>query len=235
MLSNPWLALLLTFALSLTWLRLMDFAAGRGWVSGPLSRKIIHIGTGPLFILCWLLFSHAPYVRWLAALVPLSITLQFILVGLGILHDEDAVKAMSRSGDPREILLGPVFYGVVFVILTVLFWRDHPDGVIALSLLCAGDGAAEIVGRKYGSAVLPWNSTKSWAGSAAFVAAGFALTLALLGVLGASGAFSLDISAVWMPVLLITAVCALVESFTPHDLDNLTVPLAAVLLSSLLL
>ena len=88
-------------------------------------------------------------------IVPLAITIQFILVGLGVMRDEDAVKAMSRSGDPGEILRGPVYYGVVFVILTVLFWLDHPAGVIALSLLCAGDGVRGDLGRKYGRNACP--------------------------------------------------------------------------------
>ena len=74
MLRNDFLALILTFALSLAWLRLNDFFAQFGWVSSSLSRKIIHMGTGPLFVLCWLLFTDAPLARFLAALVPLAIT-----------------------------------------------------------------------------------------------------------------------------------------------------------------
>lgn len=225
------LALIATFILALLWLRFNDYLAHQGWMTSWTSRKSIHIGTGPLFMLCWLLFSQAAYVRWLASLVPLSITVQFILVGLGMLKDDDAVKAMSRSGDPREILRGPVYYGVVFVALTLVFWLDHPAGVIALSLLCAGDGAAEIVGRKYGGSTLPWNHSKSWAGSTAFLVAGFGLSIGLLSIFILSGAFSITLSTVILPVLAITAVCALVESVTPHSLDNLSVPLAAVLLS----
>lgn len=74
MLGNVWIALVITFLMALLWLRLNDFLAHRGWISGPLSRKIIHMGTGPIFVLCWLLFPDVWYARWLAALVPLSIT-----------------------------------------------------------------------------------------------------------------------------------------------------------------
>ena len=70
-----------TFALALGWLRLMDALAARGLIESRASRKIIHIGTGPLFVLCWLLFSPAPTARFMAALVPLAITVQFALVG----------------------------------------------------------------------------------------------------------------------------------------------------------
>ena len=51
---NNWLAALLTLILCIVWLRVMDFAAHRGWIESRLSRKVIHIGTGPLFVLCFL-------------------------------------------------------------------------------------------------------------------------------------------------------------------------------------
>jgi hypothetical protein len=35
-----------------------------------LSRKLVHTLAGPLFLLCWPLFSAAPEARFLAALVP---------------------------------------------------------------------------------------------------------------------------------------------------------------------
>jgi phytol kinase len=123
---NPFIALVLTFVIALAWLRLMDFAAHRGWIESRLSRKIIHIGTGPIFVLCWLMFPDVWYARWLAALVPLLITAQFALVGLGVMKDEASVKAMSRTGDRREILRGPLFYGIVFVVMTLVYWKDAP-------------------------------------------------------------------------------------------------------------
>ena len=70
---------------SLVWLRFTDILARRKIVSRHLSRKLIHIGTGPIFVLCWLLFSGENQNRWLAALVPAVITLQFALIGLGVL------------------------------------------------------------------------------------------------------------------------------------------------------
>src|ERR1700682_4531430 len=112
-----------TCRLSPLWLRLMDALARRGVITPQLSRKLIHIGTGPLFLLCWHLFSSQPWARFLAALVPLAITVQFAAVGLGLLRDPAAVQAMTRHGDPREILRGPLYYGLVFVAATLIFWR----------------------------------------------------------------------------------------------------------------
>lgn len=235
MLHNNFIALIVTLFLALGWLRLNDFAAQRGWIESHLSRKIIHIGTGPLFVVCWLLFDGAPLARWLAALVPLGITLQFALVGLGIAKDEAAVKAMSRSGDRREILLGPLFYGIVFVALTLVYWKESPIGMVALMLMCGGDGLADIWGRKWGRVKLPWNKKKSWAGSLAVFVGGFVLAAAVVGIYVAAGAFPGSWAARLPALAAIALAGALVESLPLPDVDNLTITLAAVLLGHLFL
>ena len=53
---NPYLATLFTFLIAVAFLRLMDYIAGRGWIDSRTSRKLIHIGTGPIFVLCWLMY-----------------------------------------------------------------------------------------------------------------------------------------------------------------------------------
>jgi phytol kinase len=234
MLLRNILALIITFAGSLIWLRLNDYLAQRGWVSSHTSRKIIHIGTGPIFVLCWLLFIETFYARYLAALVPLAITTQFALVGFGLIKDEGAVQGMSRTGDPREILRGPLYYGIVFVILTIIFWKDNPIGIVALMMLCGGDGLAEILGRRFGLSKLPWNNNKSWVGSIGFLTGSWLLSIFILGVFMLAGVFPAPFSKYLLPVTIIALLSALVESITPHDLDNLSVPLAAVLLGLLL-
>jgi len=233
MLGSNIVALAITFALSLLWLRINDFAAHRGWVSSALSRKIIHMGTGPLFVLCWLLFNHETPARFLAALVPLAITIQFGLVGAGILKDPAAVEAMSRSGNRNEILRGPLYYGIVFVLLTVLFWKDSPVGIIALMLLCGGDGLADVVGNRFGKHRLPWSAKKTWAGSAAMFFGGLLFSGALLAVYLAAGVFRGDPASYIIPSLVIVAVGTVIESIPLDDFDNITVPLAAVALGLL--
>jgi phytol kinase len=234
MLPNP-LALIITFALALLWLRLMDFAAQRGWISSDLSRKIIHMGTGPIFVLCWLLFTDDPVSsRFLAALVPLAITAQFVLVGAGIVRDEAAVKAMSRTGDRREILRGPLFYGIVFVALTILYWRATPIGMVALMLMCGGDGFAGVLGRRFGKTRLPWNSRKTWIGSLGMFLGGWVFSAGILAAYVAAGFFSGPWLAYIPAITLIALVGTLVESLPLDDIDNLTIPLAAVLLGHLL-
>ncbi len=225
---NSILATILTFAIALAFLRLMDWIAQRGWIEARLSRKLIHIGTGPIFVLCWLLFPDRPESRWLAALVPFMIVLQFALVGLGIIHDEAAVQAMSRTGDRREILRGPLYYGIAFVVLTVLFWKDSPIGMTALLLMCGGDGLADIVGRSVASPKIPWGGGKTLAGSASVCVGGWLLSAFILFVFVSGGVFAGPYAHYLLPLTIVALVGTLTESLPHKDVDNITVTLMAV-------
>ncbi len=234
MIGNNWIALVLTFGLALLWLRANDYLAHRGIISGQLSRKFIHMGTGPIFVLCWLLFTPATESRYLAALVPFAVTLQFALVGLGVLKDPAAVEAMSRSGDRREILRGPLFYGIVFIILTIVYWRDSPIGMTALMLLCGGDGLADIIGRRVRTPRIPWAARKSIGGSLAVFGAGWLFTAVVLWIYFLNGAMRGNFFALLPAITWISLAGTLVESLPFQDIDNLTVPAVAVLLGHLL-
>jgi phytol kinase len=227
---NNIFALMLTFAVALAFLRMMDFFAHRGWVEPRLSRKLIHIGTGPIFVLCWLFFPDAPESRWLAALVPFAITVQFVLVGLGIVKDEAAVQAMSRTGDRREILLGPLFYGIMFVVLTVIFWKDSPVGMTALMIMCGGDGIADLVGRRFNSSKLPHNTSKTVAGSISVIFGGWLLSAFILGIYVGAGVFAKPFAAYLLPLTIIALVSAVIESLPFKDIDNITVTITAAVL-----
>ncbi len=230
---NPYIATVFTFLIAILFLRLMDFLAQRGWVESRLSRKFIHIGTGPIFVLCWLMYSDAPISRWLAALVPLLITVQFALVGTGVIKDEAAVKAMSRTGDRREILRGPLFYGIIFVAVTLIYWKDSLIGIPALMIMCGGDGIADIVGRRVSSPKLPWSPEKSVAGSLSVFLGGWLLTLLIFAVYVWAGAFSGLVARLLLPVTWIALGATLVESLPFKDVDNITLTVVAALIGHL--
>lgn len=230
---NPYVATLFTFAIAILFLRLMDFIAHRGWIESKLSRKFIHIGTGPIFVLCWLMYPDVPISRWLAALVPLLITAQFALVGTGIIKDEAAVRAMSRSGDRREILRGPLFYGIVFVAVTLIYWKDSLVGIPALMMMCGGDGVADIVGRRVRSMKLPWSPEKSLAGSLSVFLGGWLLTMFIFAIYVWAGQFSGPIMRFLLPVTWIALGAMLVESLPFRDVDNITLAVASALIGHL--
>ena len=230
---NPYLATLFTFLIALAFLRLMDFLAHRGVIESRLSRKLIHIGTGPIFVLCWIMYPDLPISRWLAALVPFVITTQFVLVGTGLLKDEAAVKAMSRTGDRREILRGPLFYGIVFILMTLIYWKDSPIGIPALMMMCGGDGIADIVGRRVNSPKLIWSREKSVAGSLSVFAGGWLLTVLIFAIYIWTGEFNELLSRFLLPVIWIALGAMLVESLPYKDIDNITITLVSVLVGHL--
>ena len=230
---NPYLATLLTFIIALAFLRFMDFLAHRGVIGSRLSRKFIHIGTGPIFVLCWLMYPDVGISRWLAALVPLVITAQFALVGTGIIEDDAAVKAMSRTGDRREILRGPLFYGIVFVAITLIYWKNSLIGIPALMMMCGGDGIADIVGRRVHSPKLPWSPDKSIAGSLSVFVGGWLLTTFIFAIYVWVGTFSGPITRFLLPVTWIALGAMLIESLPFKDIDNFTIALASILVGHL--
>ena len=220
----------ITFAIALSWLRSVNALAQRGWLEQKLSRKIIHIGTGPLFVLCWNLYSDQAIARYLAALVPLAITLQFLAIGTQLIADSAAVQAMTREGKPEEILRGPLYYGIAFILCTVLFWRQSPIGILALMLMCGGDGLADVVGRRLGKHKLPFSLHKSWAGSIAMFLGSLGFGLGFLVLFNYLGHFqpALNLPSTTRAVIAIAFVATLVEALPFPDIDNITLVIVAI-------
>src|SRR5574340_167333 len=177
-----------------------------------LGNNLIALVVTLALTLFWLLFTDQPSSRYLAALVPLGITLQFFLVGVGVIKDEAAVAAMARHGDRREILRGPLFYGIVFVALTVLYWLDSPIGIVALMILCGGDGLADIIGKRFPSRPLPWSPRKTVAGSLTVFLGGMIFSVVILAIFQLVGIFDFQWSKLILNLALISFACAVVES-----------------------
>jgi phytol kinase len=169
------------------------------------------------------------------AIVPATITLQFALVGLGLLHDPDTVASMSRTGNPRELLYGPLTYGIIFVLSTVVYWGDTPHGITALMLLCVGDGLAAVVPRFMPTIARqtrwPHNKNKTMLGSLVFFVTSVASTYALITLFSGLGWFGpmFNVSQYLYHLILLAALCTAVESLPIREFDNLTVFITAVL------
>ncbi|CAM6051259.1 unnamed protein product, partial [Sphagnum compactum] len=214
------------------WVKLFNSLTKHQILGQKLSRKLVHITSGLLFALCWPFFSVSPWARYLAALVPATNGVRLLVYGLGILKDDGLVKSVSREGDPQELLRGPLYYVMVLVLCTVLFWRDSPVSVVSLAMMCAGDGIADIVGRRFGSKKLPYNSEKSWAGSITMFLFGFVVSLGCLWYFSFMGFYPFDLQGVALQLAAVSLAATLVESLpiTNRFDDNLTVPLTTVIL-----
>lgn len=233
MLHNNLAAFVITLLLSVLWLRFVGYAVLKNWIPNTISRKVIHIGTGPLFVLCWVLFDTGFETRFLAAIVPLISTVQFALAGFGIIRDRASVQSMSRSGVQKELLKGPFYYGLAFIGITLLFWKTSPIGIVALMILCGGDGVADLFGKQFGKTLLPWSKEKTWVGSIAMLIGGFLLSLLVLIIFNSLGILTISFPIIFIKLFSIALVSTLIESISKSDADNITVPITAILMGVL--
>mmetsp|Transcript_33960 Transcript_33960/g.86830 ORF Transcript_33960/g.86830 Transcript_33960/m.86830 type:complete len:244 (-) Transcript_33960:181-912(-) len=228
----------LTGGVALAWkLACTSLLPSRLGLSVADSRKLMHIGTGMLYMMAWPVFPEHPLSPYVAAIVPAGMTLQFAAVGLGLMRDRSLVASVSREGRPAELLLGPLQYGMVHSAVALACWRTSLPGVMALACLCAGDGLAEMVGRRLGrrSGALPHNPSKSWAGTAAFVLGSAVGAAAIVAHFSMCGVMPPRPLSSFVPRLLLTSVAAAaVETLPLKDWDNVTVPVTALLVSSCL-
>ncbi|KAG2500173.1 hypothetical protein HYH03_001755 [Edaphochlamys debaryana] len=222
-----WLAFAQTAVIALVVLVLSLIAGRSGRFERSTTRKALHIGMGATYALYWPLYSDAPYAPYLCAMVPLTATVVFFAVGLGLVPFDPLVRAATRSGQRQELLTGPTLYGLVHVALTVLYFTRSPSGVVAVAVLCFGDGAAELVGRR-ATARLWHNSRKTWAGSLACLLAAWAASSAYALLFWRMGLYGRPVEAgeLLQGCALASLAGTLAESL-PLDGDNLWVPLAA--------
>ncbi len=230
---NSYLAALFTFIILLAFLRLMYFLAQHGFIKNTLSRALIYIGTGSIFVLCWLMYPDVQNGRWLAALVPLAAIIYFALIGTGIIRDEAAVKAMTLTGNRREMLYGPILYSIVLIAMTVIYWKDSLYGLPALTILCGGVGSAELFGLRHVSSRLPWSPGKSIARAGCVFMGGWLMSMLVLEIFILLGFFSGPLSRFFLPITWIALTAAVVDVLPLRELDTLIVPIVCVLIGYL--
>eukprot|EP00249_Psilotum_nudum_P013955 c24596_g1_i1 orf=660-1325(-) len=167
------MACIISLSIAMGTFKLFDELARRDVFQKEVNRKLVHISIGLLFMLCWPLFSYAPVARYVAASVPAVNGLRMLALGFGFVENKSLVKSISRGGDPRDLTRGPFYYALSISITTALFWRTSPVSSAIISNLCAGDGFANVLGRKLGNVKLPYNSIKSYVGSLSMFMMGF--------------------------------------------------------------
>ncbi|KAL2523212.1 putative phytol kinase 2 [Forsythia ovata] len=233
---NDFIATAMSGGIALSLLRLWEETAKRGLFDQKLNRKLVHVTVGLAFMLCWPMFSSGRQGAVIAALVPFVNIIQILLLGLGIRKHDATVKSMSRFGDHRELLKGPLYYASTITLACVIYWRTSPIAIAAICNLCAGDGLADIVGRRFGSHKLPYNRNKSIVGSIAMAMAGFLASIGYMHYFSSFG-YVQESPEMVLGFFIVSLAAALIESHplsTELD-DNLTVPLASVLVGSFVL
>ncbi len=121
----------------------------------------------------------------------------------------------KRKEDERGFLY--FFIGIIATLYIFSFNMAIANSGILILLL--GDSASTIVGRRFGRHKLPFNATKSFEGSLAFLMVGFLSTLTILPIL---------------PAFIGALVGAITEAYSPID-DNIPVPIISALAITLVI
>ena len=223
---------------------------GRIQKSGKLptyiTRKIIHIVVAPIFLLTWFLYTGSWFSRFIAMIVPLAFIGQFVAIGTGLMKDEDSVRSMSRTGDPKELLQGTLYYSIVILIVTVVWFyispsalaystlKGNPAALVIIGCLAGGDGFADIIGRKYGKKKFGiGGAQKSFAGALGMFFGSFIFSWGLVAI------FSIEVDnfnliQIMLPIAIISLVATVVELLSPPHIDNITIPVAVIIVIVLL-
>jgi phytol kinase len=180
------------------------------WPAQPeWSRKLVHIGSGPVVLIAWWCGIDRLIALPVAGLVTLLAALNHRLRLLPGIEDIDRHS------------YGTVAYGASITLLFGLLWPERAQAMAAAVLVMAfGDGLAGLVGPLVSSP--RWRvfgQTRSLAGTAAM-----GLTTAAV-LLAVAALQPVAVPPVWA-LLTIAAAATTLEQWATAGVDNLTVPLA---------
>jgi phytol kinase len=183
------------------------------------TRKIVHIGTGNVILIAWLLNLPAWVGITSAVVAAIAALVSYYLPIL------PGVNSINRRS------LGTFFYAISIGVVTAVFWPvDRPYyGAIGILIMAWGDGLAAIIGQRFGRHPYQvFGNKKSWEGTLTMFVVSYAIvTLILVSVFGPSWQN-------WFIGLPVAIVVTGIESIAQWGLDNLTVPLVAAFLTDLL-
>ncbi len=172
-----------------------------------LSRKIIHIGTGPVILLAWL-FNIPKNIAFFSAL--------FITIALGVNYQYRLLPAIE---DIERKSFGTIAYGISITLLLLLFWPHYASSIsIGVLSMAFGDGLAGLIGRSIKSS--KWSilgQTKSIVGTLTMGTV-VAMTTSII-----SSTNDLDLEP--LEIIVISLIATFLEQISPWGIDNLTVPI----------
>lgn len=210
------------FVFVLSALTVAEILRRKDKVSGPTSRKIVHLSVGNVILIFPFVFTN----NWFALIGPV-----FFIPFTYFTGPASPIKKFRLKGVESGHTYGTVFYAISLTVLVALFFDPDPsnqNNVILLGSflpLVWGDGISAVIGSKFGNnkAYKIFGGTKTLLGSwAAAFATFISVTIGCLILFR-----TVESVAVCIYIGLLTGfVTAFIEALTPKGFDNIAVPAA---------
>ncbi len=188
-------------------------------INPEFSRKEIHIMLGNFYFIALLYFTN----WYFASFFPfLSIFLNYLIIKYKAIKYMIRVKKKDRN-------FGTVYYSISLSILTLYSWKiGKPEiGICPFLCMAYGDGLACVFGVTIKSPYkIIMGSKKSLVGSLTMFIICFFVHLIYF--------LYYEISLGLIKSIFMGLICMILEGITPFGLDNITVPLANLILINLL-
>ncbi len=202
----------------------MDYAVKKG-LPQDVSRKIVHMWAGGLVIF-WFFYT-TDWGQYIFMVTPMIWVFLLIVTALTKDENDPTVKSMTRTGNPKELLLGVLFFPLMLIIMTVIGYRTLA-GVIAIASVGFGDGIAPIVGKYFGKHKYKLLGRKKSIEGSIGVFAGTLVPSIIMSIVF-FGTLNLIL------IAIASLVAVVLEAVSPSDVDNFIVPLGVWLLIKYLL
>jgi dolichol kinase len=219
------IATALTFVYVFGLVALLNLCVTKFGLPQDISRKITHIGAGSL-IGFLPLYSDLHWSKYLNVTIFVVWIVLLVQKGLFAKPDDEAVNIMTRTGDRRELLKGPLYFVIVATLCGTLLYKSFP-GIVAMTTLGWGDGVAPIIGSQYGKLKYQILSTKSVEGSLSMFVFAFAASVFFVWLIIPS---QLNI----IRILLLAFIATVVEACSPKEVDNILIPTAVIVAANFL-
>ena len=178
--------------------------------SKEITRKIIHIGIGPLIPIAQLL-----KIDQISALIFTGVVSLMVLINYGY-------KIFPTIEDVERKSYGTIFYCLSLFILISLFWNKDPFSLISgFFIMTFGDGLAGLIGKSFNSS--SWiflKQRKSLLGTMAM----FITSLIVVCTIG-----YIQQNSFYYSYFTIAFIATILEQFSVLGIDNFIVPISSAL------
>jgi len=178
--------------------------------SKEITRKIIHIGIGPLIPIAQLL-----KIDQISALIFTGVVSLMVLINYGY-------KIFPTIEDVERKSYGTLFYCLSLFILISLFWNKDPFSLVAgFFIMTFGDGLAGLIGKSFNSS--SWiflKQRKSLLGTVAM----FITSLIVVCTIG-----YIQQNSFYYSYFTIAFIATILEQFSVLGIDNFIVPISSAL------